>query len=57
MEKAILINLPVLYSGASVTVDDGKPVLTAMIKTIRDDMNAWGAQNGFVSHVQESLLL
>jgi RND superfamily putative drug exporter len=49
--KAILINLPVLYSGAGVTMDNGKPVLTAMIKTIRDDMNAWGAQNGFVSHV------
>ena len=49
--KAILVNLPVLYSGAGVTMDDGKPVLTAMIKTIRDDMNAWGAKYGFDSHV------
>ncbi len=49
--KAILINLPVLYTGAGVTMDDGKPVLTAMIKTIRDDMNAWGKDNGFVVHV------
>ena len=49
--KAILINLPVLYTGAGVTMDNGKPVLTAMIKTIRDDMNAWGKANGFVVHV------
>jgi RND superfamily putative drug exporter len=49
--NAILINLPVLYSGIGVSLDNGKPVLTAMIKTIRDDMNAWGKANGFVSHV------
>ncbi|MEI9907517.1 MAG: MMPL family transporter [Actinomycetota bacterium] len=49
--KALLINFPVLYEGAEDLLDNGQPVLTAMIKTIRADMNAWGAENGFVSHV------
>ena len=49
--KALLINFPVLYQGADTLLDDGKPVLTAMIKTIRDDMNVWGAANDFESHV------
>jgi len=49
--KALLINFPVLYEGLTATLDDDKPVLTAMIKTIRDDMNAWGKTNGFESHV------
>jgi RND superfamily putative drug exporter len=49
--KAILVNFPVLYEGLTATLDDDKPVLTAMIKTIRDDMNAWGKVNGFESHV------
>lgn len=49
--KAILVNLPVAYSGAGVTLPDGKPVLTAMIKTIRTDMNAWAKAHGFISHV------
>lgn len=49
--KAILVNLPVSYSGAGVNLPDGKPILTAMIKTIRTDMNAWGKAHGFVSHV------
>lgn len=49
--KAILVNLPVSYSGAGVNLPDGKPVLAAIIKTIRTDMNAWGRANGFVSHV------
>lgn len=49
--KAILVNLPLTYSGAGVNLPDGKPILTAMIKTIRTDMNAWGKAHGFVSHV------
>lgn len=49
--KAILLDLPMAYSSATTTLPNGKPALTAIIKTIRTDMNAWGAQNGFVSHV------
>lgn len=49
--KAILVNLPVSYSGAGANLPDGKPILTAMIKTIRTNMNAWGKAHGFVSHV------
>ena len=49
--KAILLSLPVSTSVATETLANGKPALTAMIKTIRDDMNKWGAANGFVSHV------
>lgn len=49
--KAILLDLPISFTVASATLADGKPVLTAIIKTIRDDMNQWGASNGFVSHV------
>lgn len=49
--KAVLLDLPVSITVAGATLPDGKPVLTAMIQTIRDDMNTWGAQNGFVSHV------
>lgn len=49
--NAILLDLPVSYSGFHVTLPDGKPILTAMIKTIRDDMNAWAKTHGFVSHV------
>ncbi len=49
--KAILLDLPLVYSSAATTLPDGKSALTAIIKTIRTDMNAWGAQNGFVSHV------
>ncbi|MBC7463176.1 MAG: MMPL family transporter [Actinobacteria bacterium] len=49
--KALLVNIPVLYQGLEAQLDNGKPVLTAMIQTIRDDMNAWGKTNGFESHV------
>ncbi len=49
--RAILLDLPMVYSSATTTLPNGKPALTAIIKTIRADMNAWGAQNGFVSHV------
>jgi RND superfamily putative drug exporter len=49
--KAILVNLPVSFSGARATLPDGKPILTAMIKTIRTEMNAWAKSHGFVSHV------
>lgn len=49
--KAILLNLPVAVSVATATLPDGHPAITAMIKTIRDDMNTWGAENGFDSHV------
>jgi RND superfamily putative drug exporter len=49
--KAILVNLPISYSGARATLADGKPILTAMIKTIRTQMNGWGKAHGFVSHV------
>ncbi|MDP1712314.1 MAG: MMPL family transporter [Candidatus Nanopelagicaceae bacterium] len=49
--KAILLNLPVSLSVATATLPDGNPAITAMIKTIRDDMNKWGSDNGFVSHV------
>lgn len=49
--KAILLTLPVSMSVATATLPDGHPVITAMIKTIRDDMNKWGADNGFISHV------
>lgn len=49
--KAILLSLPVSISVATATLPDGQPVITAMIKTIRDDMNKWGVDNGFVSHV------
>ncbi len=49
--KAILLDLPLVYSSAATTLPNGKSALTAIIKTIRTDMNSWGAQNGFVSHV------
>ncbi len=49
--KAILLDLPIAYKVATTTLPDGRPVLTSIIKSIRADMNAWGAQNGFVSHV------
>ncbi|CAB4657310.1 unannotated protein [freshwater metagenome] len=49
--KAILINLPVTSDVAGALLKNDKPVLTAMIKTIRTDMNAWAKANGFVSHV------
>ncbi len=49
--KALLINLPVTSNVAGALLANDKPVLTAMIKTIRTDMNAWGKANGFVSHV------
>lgn len=49
--KAILLDLPISSTIASATLPDGKPVLTAIVKTIRTDMNKWGADNGFVSHV------
>ncbi len=49
--KAILLDISLSSKVAGVTLADGKPLLTAMIKTIRTDMNAWGAANGFVSHV------
>lgn len=49
--KAILINLPVIAEVAGAQLANEKPVLTAMIKTIRSDMRAWGKDNGFVSHV------
>ncbi|MFA5919057.1 MAG: MMPL family transporter [Candidatus Nanopelagicaceae bacterium] len=49
--KAILLSLPVSITVATATLPDGQPVITAMIKTIRDDMNKWGADNGFISHV------
>lgn len=49
--KAILLNLPLAVSAARATLPDGHPVITAMIKSIRSDMNKWGAENGFVSHV------
>lgn len=49
--KAILLDLPISSKVAGSTLPDGKPVLTAVIKTIRTDMNQWGQQNGFVSHV------
>jgi RND superfamily putative drug exporter len=49
--KAILLSLPVSITVATATLPDGQPAITAMIKTIRDDMNSWGANNGFVSHV------
>jgi RND superfamily putative drug exporter len=49
--KAILLDISLSSKIAGATLADGKPVLTAMIKTIRTDMNQWGAANGFVSHV------
>lgn len=49
--KAILLDLPISSSIAGATLADGKSALTAIIKTIRSDMNRWGAANGFVSHV------
>lgn len=49
--KAILLDIPISSKVAGSTLPDGKPVLTAMIKTIRTDMNQWAEQNGFVSHV------
>lgn len=49
--KAILLDIPISSKVAGSTLPDGKPVLTAMIKTIRTDMNQWAQQNGFVSHV------
>lgn len=49
--KAILMDLPMAYGAATTTLPNGKPALTAIIKTIRTDMKTWGAQNGFVSHV------
>ncbi|MBI3429244.1 MAG: MMPL family transporter [Actinobacteria bacterium] len=49
--QAILLELPVSVEIATATLPDGRPVITAMIKTIRDDMSKWGAENGFVSHV------
>lgn len=49
--KAVLLNLPVSYLGSGVTLPNGKPILTAMIQTIRTDMNAWAKSHGFVSHV------
>lgn len=49
--KAILLDIPISNTGIGVTLPDGKPVLTAMITTIRSDMNAWAKSHGFVSHV------
>jgi hypothetical protein len=49
--KALLINLPVTTNVAGAQLANNKPVLTAMIKTIRADMSAWATSNGFVSHV------
>ena len=49
--EALLINLPVRADVAGAQLANDKPVLTAMIKTIRTDMAAWGASTGFVSHV------
>jgi RND superfamily putative drug exporter len=49
--KALLVNFPISYSGARNSLADGKPILTAIIKTIRTQMNAWGQANGFISHV------
>ena len=49
--KALLINLPVTADVAGAQLGNDKPVLTAMIKTIRADMSAWASSNGFVSHV------
>ncbi|MCX6435475.1 MAG: MMPL family transporter [Actinobacteria bacterium] len=49
--KALLINLPVTADVAGAQLENDKPVLTAMIKTIRADMSAWASSNGFVSHV------
>jgi RND superfamily putative drug exporter len=49
--EAILLSLSVPMTVATETLSDGQPVVTAMIKTIRDNMNQWGAANGFVSHV------
>jgi RND superfamily putative drug exporter len=49
--KAILLEISLSSKIAGATLADGKPVLTAMIKTIRTDMNEWGSTNGFVSHV------
>lgn len=49
--KAILLDIPISNTGIGVTLPDGKPVLTAMITTIRSHMNAWAKSHGFVSHV------
>ena len=49
--KAVLLDLSISSSAAGANLPDGKSVLVAIVKTIRTDMNAWGAQNGFVSHV------
>jgi RND superfamily putative drug exporter len=49
--EAILLSLSVPMTVATETLSDGQPVVTAMIQTIRHDMNQWGAANGFVSHV------
>jgi RND superfamily putative drug exporter len=49
--KAILLDIPLSSKIGGATLADGKPVLTAMIKTIRTDMNEWGKSHGFVSHV------
>jgi len=49
--KAILLDIPISSTVAGALLPDGKPVLTAIIKTIRTDMNQWGESNGFVSHV------
>jgi len=49
--QALLINLPVTAEVAGAQLANDKPVLTAMIKTIRADMSAWASSNGFVSHV------
>lgn len=49
--KAILLDIPISNTGIGVTLPNGKPVLTAMITTIRSDMNAWAKSHGFVSHV------
>lgn len=49
--KAILLDLPVAFKGISVILPNGKPLLTAMITTIRTQMNSWAKAHGFVSHV------
>lgn len=49
--QAILLDIPISNTGIGVTLPNGKPVLTAMITTIRSDMNAWAKSHGFVSHV------
>lgn len=49
--KALLVSIPVLYQALEAQLDNEKPVLTALIKTIRDDMNAWSEANGFESSV------